>query len=110
MLMMRKVRKTFRCSAQLRAAVAVVLVLYVLLAAFAASPALHRAFHSDADHPDHHCAITMLAQGQIELPVCDTPLCLAPVCYTCAPPFVLSVFGSVAELLPPGRGPPALFT
>lgn len=86
------------------------LVLYVLLAAFAASPALHQAIHSDAGDPDHHCAITMLAQGQIELPDCGAALCLAPTYYVYAPLVELSVSSGIVELLPPGRGPPALFS
>ncbi len=109
MPIMRKVR-SLRCSPQFRAMVAVVLVLYVLLVAFAASPVLHEAVHSDAANPNHHCAITLVAQGQIELSDGGTALCLARPCYTCAPLVNLSVSSGIVELLPPGRGPPALFS
>jgi hypothetical protein len=110
MPMMRKVRQAFRCSNQLRATVAVVLVLFVVLAAFAASPSLHQAIHSDATSPNHHCAITLLAHGQIEMPECGSTLCLAPISYAYAPLVELSVSSGIIELLPPGRGPPALFS
>lgn len=110
MPMMRKVRQAFRCSNQLRATVAVVLMLYVLLAAFAASPSLHQLIHSDATSPNHHCAITLLAHGQIELPDCGSTLCLARPCYTYAPLVELSVSSGIVDLLPPGRGPPVIFS
>jgi hypothetical protein len=85
-------------------------MLYVLLAAFAASPSLHQAIHSDATSPNHHCAITLLAHGQIELPDFGATLCLARPCYTYAPLVELSVSSGIVELLPPGRGPPVLFS
>jgi hypothetical protein len=110
MPMMRKVRRAFCCSNQLRATVAVVLMLYVVLATFAASPALHQAIHSDATNPDHHCAITLLAHGQIEMPDCNPSVYLAPSSYVCAPLVEFSVSSGIVELLPPGRGPPALFS
>jgi hypothetical protein len=107
---MRKVRQAFRCSNQLRATVAVVLTLYVLLAAFAASPALHHAIHSDAANPNHHCAITLLAHAQIDVPECNSSLCLSSSLYAYAPLVELSVSSGIVELLPPGRGPPVLFS
>lgn len=35
----------------------------LMLALFAASPAIHHWLHADADHADHECAITLYAQG-----------------------------------------------
>jgi len=35
------------------------------LAALAASPGLHELIHPDAGAPDHHCAVTLFAKGQI---------------------------------------------
>jgi hypothetical protein len=40
-------------------------VLFVGLQIFAASATLHRAIHSDAGTPGHHCVITLLTQGQV---------------------------------------------
>jgi hypothetical protein len=43
-----------------------VLVLQLLaLLALSASPELHHALHSDSDCPDHHCLVTVFAQGQL---------------------------------------------
>ena len=42
------------------------LLLFVVLQVFASSGPLHRLIHHDADSPDHHCAITLLAQGQAQ--------------------------------------------
>ena len=36
------------------------------LAALAASPGLHELIHPDAGAPDHHCAVTLFAGGQID--------------------------------------------
>lgn len=41
------------------------LVLFLTLQLFASSESLHKLIHPDADSPDHHCAITMLAHGQV---------------------------------------------
>src|SRR5437868_5039470 len=92
---------------RLRGAAALMAVLFLLLATFAASPALHQLIHSDANAPGHSCAITALAQGQIDAPVGDSFLILAPVGHSCVTPVYLSVCGVAVELLPPGRAPPA---
>lgn len=41
------------------------LALFVVLQLFAASGPLHKSFHADSDTPDHHCVITLLAQGKV---------------------------------------------
>jgi hypothetical protein len=49
-----------------RKASAVLLCAMVLfLAALAASPSLHEWLHHDANEPDHDCAITLFAHGQV---------------------------------------------
>jgi hypothetical protein len=45
------------------------LLLFVTLQVFASSSPLHRLIHHDADSPNHHCAVTLLAQGQVNSPV-----------------------------------------
>ena len=93
-----------------RAIGAVLLVFFMALVALAVSPQLHESIHPDANTTGHHCAVTALSQGQIEPPVCNPPLCLAPVPALSSTPFVLSVFGGAVELLPPGRAPPIVFS
>jgi hypothetical protein len=44
-------------------------LLFVALQAFAASGDLHKAIHSDANAPGHHCVITLLTHGQVNAPV-----------------------------------------
>lgn len=44
----------------------VALAIYLFVAALAASPELHHLFSHDADDPDHQCAATVLAQGQLD--------------------------------------------
>jgi len=82
-------------------------LLFVLLLAMAASPALHQAIHPDANDPSHHCAISLLAQGQIEAPGVGAPVCFTFASCDSAPLFCLSVFSAAVEFLPPARGPPA---
>src|SRR5258706_8991276 len=91
----------------LRALAGILVVLFVLLAGLAASPALHQAIHPDANSSSHTCAISLLAQGHLESPVGSTFLCLAPASVNYATPIHISVFGIAVELLPPGRAPPA---
>jgi hypothetical protein len=61
---MKKVRlNTFR-----RLSAAASLALFLLLVIFSSSEQLHKLIHPDADSPGHQCAITMLAQGQVNAP------------------------------------------
>lgn len=83
-------------------------LLFLLLGTLAASPVLHETFHADAKHPGHHCAITALMQGHVDVPICDVSLSLVPFLSGYASPFLLSVPGEAANLFPPGRGPPVL--
>ena len=92
-----------------RTVAAVLLALFVVLMALAASPQLHHAVHADADAPGHHCAISALLHGQIEPPVCDAPICPASFGWDSPPRLLLSVVEGTEELLPPGRGPPKVF-
>jgi hypothetical protein len=40
-------------------------LLLLLLSTLAASPDLHQRLHADSNSPDHNCAITLFAKGQI---------------------------------------------
>ena len=85
-------------------------LLFLLLFTFAASPALHLALHADAGDGDHHCAIKLLAQGQLESPNLDFFVFIAAKEVNNTVPVLLSVPGNGVELLPPGRAPPLAFS
>lgn len=84
------------------------LVLFLFVLAMGASESLHRAFHPDADEPNHQCAVTMLHAGQV-----DAPTVGAPIIHPQPLAFALTViesFSVTSEVvfLPPSCGPPAL--
>ena len=88
----------------------VLLALFVFVLAMAQSGALHRLVHADASKPNHQCAATMLASGQVDS---------APVGVSISPPTVLTFLCALPEVplllavdysLLPSRGPPALLT
>jgi hypothetical protein len=71
-----------------RAAVASALIAFVLfLSLLAASPALHKLIHADADDADHHCAVTEFIHGQVDTAVV-APLIIG----------LFALFGGVALL------------
>jgi len=84
-------------------------LLFLWLFTFAASQELHAALHADAGHSDHHCAITVLAQSQLESPSCAIFVFIAVKDVNHTLPVCLSVPGNGVELLPPGRAPPVVF-
>lgn len=79
----------------------------LLLDAMAACPALHEMIHHDADEHDHHCAVTMLAQGKVDAATTEVPIIndsilpIETVLLT-----EISVFSAAIENLPPSRAPP----
>lgn len=71
-----------------------------------ACPALHHAIHHDSDSSEHHCAATIFAEGQVEASVVEVTA-TAPVVTVYLPTQTLvSVFNTLADTSPPGRGPP----
>jgi hypothetical protein len=83
------------------------LLLFVALQVFAASGNLHKAIHSDATSPGHHCVITLLAHGQVNAPVVPGIW----VAFVAALIFFLpllssAVISSFDLRLSPGRAPP----
>ena len=57
------------CHIELRgkAVIASLLVgLVLLLDVMAVCPSLHELVHKDAGSPEHHCAVTMFAHGQVD--------------------------------------------
>jgi hypothetical protein len=88
--------KYFGFGGTTRIALSLLLVLMLTLSALAACSALHHVLHHDSNSPDHHCLITLFANGQL------TGAELAPVVALAA------VFVICAELLP-GTPPRSLF-
>jgi hypothetical protein len=61
-----KINPRRRESRQLAALIC--LALFLVLKLFVVSEALHHSLHADAAAPDHHCAITLISQGQVAPP------------------------------------------
>jgi hypothetical protein len=80
--------------------------LVLLLNAMAASPALHVLLHHDADSAEHHCAVTMLAQGQVDSPVAAVMVVVPVASSDFSPLTLVSVFAARVESPPSSRGPP----
>jgi hypothetical protein len=68
-----------------RVSAGISLALFLALVVFSSSEKLHKLIHPDADSPDHQCAITMLAQGQVNAPSSS----LIVIVFVCALFFVL---------------------
>jgi hypothetical protein len=80
----------------------------LFLDAMAACPALHEMIHQDAGKADHHCAVTIFAQGKVESATCETIIPEPTVLIETAQYFTFSIFRPAIENLPQGRAPPAL--
>jgi len=80
--------------------------LVLLLNALAASPNLHAFIHNDADSPEHNCAITIFAHGQVDSAVVEVTAILPVAPVEFLPQTSVSSFNALVESLPPGRGPP----
>lgn len=103
-----------------RLTAAALVALFCWLNVLAVVPDLHAAAHCDGQHadgnahhepvqsPEHQCAVTLLAQGQLELVVPPTvPAAPTEFAFLSAPA-ALPAHSSVDLRLAPGRGPPAL--
>lgn len=83
------------------------LAVFLLLEAMEIFPALHLFIHSDADEPDHECAVTLFTHGQAHGADTAVPI-LRPepaVVFNPSRPQVVFVSADVRQL--PGRGPPS---
>jgi hypothetical protein len=83
------------------------LVLFLTLQGFAGSTALHKAVHADATAPNHHCLITLFAQGQLTGPVgVMAEVVFVAIFLFCLPPFRTVALASRDYRLSPSRAPP----
>jgi hypothetical protein len=83
------------------------LALFLTLQLFAGSGTLHQAIHSDANAPDHHCAITLLTQGQVNVAVVMSLWLAFAIAFIFSLPLLEETVQSFLDLrLAPGRAPP----
>ena len=92
-----------------KAAIALLgLGLVLMLNAMAACPALHELIHHDADKPDHECAVTLFAHGQVDSTVCDVVLLPPTGAVESTRYQPVTVFCPAIAGLPRGRAPPSV--
>jgi len=83
------------------------LALFLLVLAMAQSGTLHRLVHADAANPDHQCAVTLLATGQIDVAAATATVpAAAPATFALALPEAPLLAVADYSLLP-GRAPPS---
>jgi hypothetical protein len=102
-----------------RMTAALALALFCWLNVLAVSPVLHAQAHCEGEHadashsapvqsPEHRCAVTLLAQGQLEL-IAPPSVPTAPTSFVLlSEPVIAPAFSSVDLRLSPGRAPPVL--
>jgi hypothetical protein len=98
---------SFRSEISRRVFAFIGLALFVTVVVFSSSERLHKLIHPDADSSDHHCAITMLVQGQVSTP--ETLLVLAAfvsLLLFALPPLGAVVFSSFDYRFSSSRAPP----
>ena len=86
---------------------ALLLGLFLFLQAMVAVPALHTIIHPDACDPDHECAVTLFAHGQVNASAAIAPVFCPPALVVFSETFPRIVFVSTDIRLLPGRDPPA---
>jgi len=83
------------------------LALFLFVQLLTTSSALHKLVHSDADSASHHCAVTLLSQGQINC--ADTVasvIAFVAALFFLLPPFQSAVFASFDYRFSASRAPP----
>jgi hypothetical protein len=84
------------------------LCLFFGLQLLSVSQSLHKLLHADATKAEHHCAITAIAQGQIDHTPVDIAVPLPNICYQVLVAPARVALADVPFRLLPSRGPPAL--
>jgi len=98
--------KCFHGDAVKRSVAGLMLFLWLFTVAMAVCPELHELIHKDADEHDHHCAVTMLLQGNVDATTVEVPVVLSTVLVEITPRIEFLVFSPAIGNLPPGRAPP----
>jgi len=84
--------------------------LFLSVLGLASSPTLHGTFHPTASNPDHHCVVTLLTSGQVEVSA-GVAAVIAPAVFLISGVFRDPSFQTeVSFNLPLSRGPPALLS
>lgn len=98
---------SFRNPASRRAWAAAGLGLFLTLLLFTSSEPLHKLVHPDADSPDHHCAVTLFLQGQVNAAETVSLLvAFVAALFFLLPPLQSAVFSSFDYRFAPSRAPP----
>jgi hypothetical protein len=83
------------------------LAFFLALQLLTASEPLHKLIHPDADSADHHCAVTLLAQGQVNASELLLPLvAFVAALFFLLPPLQSAVFSSFDYRFSASRAPP----
>jgi hypothetical protein len=83
------------------------LAIFLTLLLFTSSEALHKLIHSDANSPDHHCAVTLFLHGQLNASETLSPLvAFIAAFFFLLPPLPSAVFSSFDYRFSASRAPP----
>ena len=83
------------------------LALFLVLEVFAASSGLHHSLHADSAAPGHTCVLTLLAQGQLDVPAVGAASLVVVLGFLFSlPVFHAAAVSSFDYRLTPTRGPP----
>ena len=84
--------------------------LFLSVLGLASSTTLHGTFHPNASDPDHHCVVTLLTSGQVEVSA-GMAAVIVPAVFLVSCVFREPSFqAEVSFNLPLSRGPPALLS
>lgn len=80
--------------------------LVLLLDGLAALPHAHECLHHDANSSQHHCAITIFAQGQVDATSVEVAPATTQNLVEVSLVSTVSTYAPAIENLPAGRAPP----
>ena len=81
--------------------------LFLLVEVFAASGSLHEKLHTDSSAPGHHCVVTLLSQGQLDVSSAAIGCVLVVLGFAFSLRWFYEAAVSAFDYrLTPGRGPP----
>lgn len=98
---------TLRSRNSRRLAALLCLTLFLVLEIFAASSGLHHSLHADSTAPGHTCVLTLLAQGQFDVPAVGLTSFVVMLGFLFSlPAFHAATVSPFDYRLAPTRGPP----
>jgi hypothetical protein len=93
-----------------RAKAALLLGLLLFVLGMVTSATLHKVVHPNANKADHHCAVTLLASGQVDAAPSVVSAATVGQIAIVANRFEVSSVAVASYNLPLSRGPPALLS